>query len=87
MSDNTDGWEIQFTQSARKHPIGRASARQVMARAGPTPVTTTSGATAWLYVGPDERERELEVIAVEVHPTDAAPYLLIIHVMPTRFRG
>ena len=26
MSDNTSGWEIRFTQSARRHRIGRASA-------------------------------------------------------------
>jgi hypothetical protein len=46
--------EIRFTQSARKHRIGRASARYVLATAEPTAVTTPSGADAWLYVGPDE---------------------------------
>ena len=66
--------------------IGRASARHVLATTDPTPVTTSSGAKAWLYVGPDERGRELEVIALEV--ADAAqPYLLVIHVMPTQLRG
>ena len=86
MSDNSDREEIRFTQSARRHRIGRASARHVLAMTDPTPVTTSSGAQAWLYVGPDERGRELEVIALEV--ADAAqPYLLVIHVMPTRLRG
>ncbi len=88
MSDNTGGWEIRFTQSARKHRIGRASARHVLATTAPTPVTTSSGAKAWLYVGPDERGRELEIIALEVQSVDAAqPYLLVIHVMPTQLRG
>ena len=86
MSDNTSGWEIRFTQSARKHRIGRASARYVLATTDPTPVTTSSGADAWLYVGPDERGRELEIVALEV--ADAGqPYLLVIHVMPTQLRG
>jgi hypothetical protein len=88
VSNNTDRLEIRFTQSARKHRIGRASARQVLATAEPTVVTTTSGANAWLYVGPDERGRELEIIALEVHPADGGQsYLLVIHVMPTQLRG
>ena len=88
MSDNTDALEIRFTRSARKHRIGRTSARHVLANTRPTPVTATSGADAWLYVGRDERGRELEIIAVEVQPADAGrPYLLVIHVMPTQLRG
>ena len=88
MSDNTGGLEVGFTQSARKHRIGRASARHVLASTEPTAVTTSSGAEAWLYVGPDERGRELEVIALEVHPADGGQsYLLVIHVMPTQLRG
>jgi hypothetical protein len=86
VSDNTSGREIRFTQSARRHRIGRASARHVLATTDPTPVTTSSGADAWLYVGPDERGRELEIVALEV--ADAVqPYLLVIHVMPTQLRG
>ena len=86
MSDNTGPLEIRFTQSARKHRIGRASARHVLATTDPTPVTTSSGAQAWLYVGPDERGREMEVIALEVAGA-AQPYVLVIHVMPTQLRG
>jgi hypothetical protein len=86
VSDNTSGWEIRFTQSARRHRIGRASARHVLATIDPTPVTTSSGADAWLYVGPDEQGRELEIVALEV--VDAVqPYLLVIHVMLTQLRG
>ena len=88
MSDDIGRWEIGFTQSTRRHRIGRASARHVMASTEPTPVTTSSLVDAWLYVGPDERGRELEIIALEVQPADAAqPYLLVIHVMPTQLRG
>jgi hypothetical protein len=33
-------------------------------------------------------EVELEIMALEVQPADAAqPYLLVIHVMPTQLRG
>jgi hypothetical protein len=49
---------------------------------------TQSARRHWLYVGPDDRGRELEIIALEVQPADAAqPYLLVIHVMPTQLRG
>jgi hypothetical protein len=59
-----------------------------MANTEPTPVATSSGTDAWLYVGRDERGRELEIIAIQVQPADAAqPYLLVIHVMPTQLRG
>jgi hypothetical protein len=88
VSDNSNRGEIRFTQSARRHRIGRASARHVLATTDPTRVTTSSGGDAGLYVGPDERGRELEIIALEIQPADAAqPYLLVIHVMPTQLRG
>ena len=88
MSDNNDQAGIRFTQSARRHRIGRASARHVLATTDPTPVSTSSGADAWLYIGPDERGRELEIIALDVKAADAGqPYLLVIHVMPTQLRG
>jgi hypothetical protein len=88
VSHNTDPLEIRFTQSARKHRIGRASARHVLASTEPTAVTTSSGADAWLYIGPHERGRQVEVIALKVHPADGGRrYLLVIHVMLTRLRG
>lgn len=88
VSDNNWPWEIRFFKAARKHRIGRASVRHLMAGTRPTRVTTTNGTDAWLHVGPDERGRELEVIAIAVsHTGDGASYLLVIHVMPTEFRG
>ncbi len=80
--------EIRFTQAARKHRVGRAAARHVMAHTTPTGTLTTHGAPAWLWVGADDRGRELEVIAVQVHSDrDPEPVLLVIHVMPTHLRG
>lgn len=83
------GVEIRFTQAARKHRIGRASARYVMASTTPTATTTGQGNDAWQYIGPDERGRELEVIAVEItpKPSGGEHYLLVIHVMPTNLRS
>ena len=79
--------EIQFTQAARRHRIGRASVRWMLARTTPISATTASGSPAWRWVGLDERGRELEVVAVEVQgDRDPEPVLLIIHVMPTHFR-
>jgi hypothetical protein len=48
--------------------------------------TTIGGADAWLWIGSDERGRELEIIAVDLTPAEGEPYLLVIHVMPTQLR-
>ena len=79
--------EIRFTQAARKHRIGRASVRHVMSTVIPAGIVTTQGSQAWIYIGADERGRELEVIAVEIgQQPGQRPYLLVIHVMPTGLR-
>lgn len=60
----------------------------MMAHSTPTATTTNSGDVAWRWIGPDERGRELDVIAVETQgEQDAAPILLVIHVMPKYRRG
>lgn len=79
--------EIRFTQAARKHRIGRASARHVMAHVMPSGTTTDQGNAGWRYVGRDERGRELEIVAVEVQGGEDRAVLLVIHVMPTHLRG
>lgn len=78
--------ELRFTQAARRHRIGRASVRWMLAHTVPTETTTKGGSPAWRWVGPDERDRHLDVIAVEVQgDRDPEPVLLVIHVMPTHF--
>jgi hypothetical protein len=87
MSDNIGGASIRWTQSARRHHIGKASARHVIMRAEPTRTSTLAGAAALFWVGTDERGRELEIIAVEVTQPGDERYLLVIHVMPTQLKG
>ena len=71
----------RFAQSARKHRIGKTSARYVMDKYEPTRFED-EGTLKLLWVGKDERERELEVIAV-----DQDVSVLVIHVMPTHFKN
>ena len=80
--------QVRFTQAARKHRVGRAFVRHVMATVAASVTTTPQGNAAWLYVGRDERDRELEIIAVELGgEADCDEVLLVLHVMPTRLRG
>ena len=74
--------KIVFTPASRRHKIGRAHVRHVMATTQPTPITTDRGAEGWLYVGTDERGPALEIIDV----TTEADTLLVVHVMPYHFR-
>ncbi len=71
----------RFAQSARKHRIGKASARYVMDTYEPTRFDD-EGTMKLLWVGKDERDRELEVIAV-----DQTTRILVIHVMPADFKN
>lgn len=74
---------VEFTSASRRHRIGRAHVRYVLATARPDLIVTNRGEQGWRYVGPDDRDVVLEVIAVE---TDRDT-LLVIHVMPYSFRG
>jgi hypothetical protein len=59
-----------------------------MAHSDPTETRAKDGAVAWQWIGPDERGRELDVIAVEIQGAqDPAPVLLVIHLMPRYRRG
>ena len=64
------------------HRIGRAHARHVINTVEPTAITTADGSEALLWVGPDGRGLELEVVAVALQGL-----YLVIHVMPTALRG
>ncbi len=74
--------QVRFTQSARRHRIGKARALHVINSTEPTVVPADEATREQLvWVGPDDRGLDLEVVAI-VEPD----YLLVIHVMPYRFR-
>ena len=81
MAHNVEG-AGRFTQSARRHRIGRARALHVMDTVEPTVVPaddTVPERRVW--VGPDDRGVELEIVAI-VEPD----HLHVIHVMPCHLR-
>ena len=82
MAHNIEPTEIRFTQSARKHRIGKARAVYVIENYQPMEINDShSGEQNLRWIGIDDRGLELEIIAV-VTPK----YLLVIHVMPYQFR-
>ena len=74
--------QVRFTQSSRKHRIGRARALYVLEHYLPIPVLDGKRSDqSFRWIGKDDRGIEIEIIAV------ATPqYLLVIHVMPYRYR-
>lgn len=73
---------IRFTRGSRKHRIGRKSAYHVIAMtAADITSDDQTGETTLSWVGPDERGRDLEIVALE-----RADCFLVIHVMPTHYR-
>jgi hypothetical protein len=86
--------QIRFTRSARRHRTGKAHALYVMTSTEPTVYTNVRGETEYRWIGPDDRGTELEIAAVLVGAPAAgtpgkaeAAMLLVLHVMPARFRG
>ena len=74
--------EIRFTQSARKHRIGKAHAKFVIRNYESKFVpgdSTTADKRIW--IGQDDRGLELEIVAIISNDN-----LVVIHVMPTVFR-
>lgn len=74
---------IRFTQSARRHKVGKASALYVIATSEPIADDTSNWIEVW-WVGGDERGRELEIGAVTGQRDGCC---LIVHVFPTALRG
>jgi hypothetical protein len=74
---------VRFTQSARKHRLGRAHVLAAMEAAGEPERVPADGDIddRLLWVGPDDRGIILEVMAV-----DLPDYLLVIHAMPVALR-
>lgn len=74
--------QVRFTQSARRHRIGRARALHVTEHNEPAQLPADEQTQERLvWVGADDRGLMLEVVAIR-HPD----YLLVIHVMPHSFR-
>jgi hypothetical protein len=73
---------LRFTRGSRKHRVGKKSAYHVIAM---TPATITvdpeTEETTLSWVANDERDRELEIVAIE-----KPDCYLVIHVMPTHYR-
>jgi len=73
---------VRSTRSSRKHKIGCAHALHVIDTVAPTDVADTVQFDARrVWLGPDDRGVELEIVAVVLQAE-----LLVIHVMPTALR-
>ncbi|MDR7300227.1 hypothetical protein [Haloactinomyces albus] len=74
---------VRFSRSARKHRIGKAHALEAMGNAGTPQIipADTEHDERLLWIGPDDRGVELEVIGIECDDM-----LLVIHVMPYAYR-
>jgi hypothetical protein len=74
---------IKFTQSARRHRIGKAHALFVIKHYSPliNIGEGEDGEVQKIWIGEDERGLELEITAIVL-----ADYLLVTHVMPTDLR-
>ena len=71
---------IEFTNSARKHKIGKQRVREVIATSTPT-LFFEGGVSKLRWIGKDRRGLELEILALE-----EGEVWLVIHVMPLNFR-
>lgn len=75
---------IRKTQSARKHRVGTERLVQAMLNATSVRTYATSKGEAIEWIGPDDRDRGLRVVAVVDH--DDPDTLWIIHAQPTTYR-
>jgi hypothetical protein len=74
--------DIRFTQSARKHRIGKGRALYVIENSSPEFVAGRSfSRDKIIWINKDDRGIELEIVALTEDD-----HLLVIHVMPTIFR-
>lgn len=74
--------EFRFTQSARRHRIGKARAVFVIETVEPIRVHgSTDVPDRLIWIGPDNRDLILEIEALVLPDC-----ILVIHVMPHRFR-
>jgi hypothetical protein len=74
--------EVRFSRSARKHRVGQAHALHVVLHGMLTVIPADEdNDERLLWVGPDDRGVELEVLAIRL-----PDLVLVIHVMPTPYR-
>lgn len=74
--------EVRFSQSARKHRIGKQRALSVIDANEPVLFKREGSDTKLLkWIGMDDRGLILEIVAVPL-----GDQLLVIHVMPFQFR-
>ena len=74
--------KVRFAASSRRHRIGKAHALHVINTVEPIQMpSVTLQQSKLLWIGVDDRGLELEIVGLYV-----GEVLLIIHVMPYRFR-
>ncbi|RIR04087.1 hypothetical protein [Mycobacteroides abscessus] len=79
---------FRFTQSARKHRIGRAHVKAAMGNAVLVEIREDARGAMGMFIGTDDRGIDLEIGikgADDVWDGQHAVWL-VIHVMPYRFR-
>ncbi len=78
---------VRYTQSSRRHRIGRAHTRHVIESNRRTFATDSNGESVVWWVGPDDRYLVLEVMGrYAVDANTGEQTLLVMHVMPVEFR-
>jgi hypothetical protein len=83
VAHNIGDVEYRFTQSARKHRIAKGRALFVIENYLPEDVPHfVSGERKIFWLGLDDRGLELEIVAIHIDTI-----VLVIHVIPSKFRG
>ncbi|MFA4084805.1 UTP20 family protein [Mycobacteroides salmoniphilum] len=79
---------FRFTQSSRKHRIGRAHAKAAMSNAVLVEIRNDSRGVMGMFIGTDDRGIDLEIGIKGVDEVWDGQHSvwLVIHVMPLRFR-
>ena len=83
MAHNIGDVEYRFTQSARKHRIAQGRALFVLDNFLPEEMPHfVPGERKLFWQGFDDRGLELEIVGIQI-----GTIVLVIHVMPSKFRG
>ena len=83
MAHNIADVEYRFTQSARKHRIAKGRALFVIDNYLPEEIPHfIPGEQKMFWRGLDNRGLELEIVGIQIDTI-----VLVIHVMPSKFRG